>query len=337
MQTATRVKKAEDRIRELHTQAQDGEPTPAQPAEPAAPAQQANPTDPPDGGDPQKAKPDLKDLLTPVDTAPTGEDRGMDFRPQYEVLKGKYNKEVPQLMAENEFLKRRLEALEDDIKNLKAGQPASDPSGGKRLSHVRGELGDEIADELEGVLGAGSGDDSRIDSIEQSMASLQETLNQVNESIGRREAIEAQTAQEKFFANLDAAVPQWKTIYNSREFVDWSRETNPLSDSGMSYNETINRAFDRFNVTPIVRVFNEFLKSVGFEPATPGSLDEQIVPKSARGGGDQPTGEVRKWTPEKIEAFKRDVRRGKYTGPDGAAQVAKIAAEIQRELTQRSQ
>jgi len=276
------------------------------------------------GGEPAPAKPELK--LTPVDNPETTPDeappRSMDYRQQYESLKGKYNAEVPRLNAEVNLLK-------EQIKSQQSSKPAAPEAQPNRFSKVREELGDDLGDVLEGAFTeATAAMATETAGIKDSMATLQQTLNQY-------QARDQMSAQERFFADLDNpenGVTNWESVYNSKEFVEWARQVNPLSASGETYHETINKANDACKSAPIIRVFHEFFKSVGYSPAhQPGTLNEQIVP-AGRGGAGQPIGEVRQYTTAEIQQFQKDVARGKYRGPEGAKEVARITAEIQRSL-----
>lgn len=333
MLVTTRAKQQQDRIKELAAKANGdagADADPADAAPPADPPAQANPQEPP-SGDP--AKPELK--LTPIDPEKSGTDRSIDYRAKFMALEGKYKAEVPRLHTEIRGLKQDLEAANRQIEELKAGQASlsADPDASEPFTKLREELGEDLGGALESAVTASHASlNGEVATIKQSMETLTKTLEKYGENLDRQAAQSEQAAQVQFFEGLDKQVPLWEQIYHSQEFVEWAKGVNPLSESGSTYDETINRAFAGFNLSPIVNVFNAFLKSVGFEPTTP-NVNEQIVPASKGGGGDKPIGEVRRWTRQEIDRFQNDVRAGKYRGKD--EEVARITREIQKSLTAR--
>lgn len=245
-----------------------------------------------------------------------------NFEQKYRTLQGMYNADMTRLRTEKADLEARLVALE---KKAVAPTPAPTPAKQERKPTVlitdtdREEFGDAIEvmrkaaqEEMENRYS------DTISSLQETVRLLQSQINSdIAPSVKRVSAHQAQSAEDRFWADLDNRVPDWEAINASDAFQTWLLEVDRLS--GFSRQTFLEDAQGKGDVVRVAEFFNEWkAKTKPSNDPKPGSskqdLEKHISPGKSKAGG---TGHVQKdvvYTREDVRKFYRDVASGVYKG-----------------------
>lgn len=252
-----------------------------QPAAPAAPAPQVS-----------DAPPDLPEITfepaKPVETPPPDAQVPAQVDPKieskYKTLKGKYDAEVPRL-------RQQLEEQQAVINRLAAAavtpqQPAREPPkpltaeqrfsnlgvSSKEVEEYGPELLDLVARVAQGTI---------TPELRQMMAEQAE----IKKQLGAASQAVAQTSQEKVWAALDAALPNWREINSSDEFLAWLQEPDVFSGSPRI--ASLQGAFNSYDATRVVSIFRAY---VGKTPVPTPSRTTPVVDRGTLVAPGQPRG-----------------------------------------------
>lgn len=286
---------------------------PAQPAQEPAPAPAAASSEP--ASEPAS------------DPAPKRE----DWKQKYNVLKGKYDAEVPRLSAELRESRTAIAGLQEQVTNLNvtlaavkevqkeppapAPKPVLTPEEidnfGPDLIDVIERKAQEVADRM----------------IADRIGKVESSVKQVSENVASTQKSVAESARERLYTRLDDEVAGWETINKQPAFVDWLRVADDFS--GQPRGALLRAAFERNDADRVVKIFKSFqAENVGDEndpdpsaptgddpaptgddPAPAGSqqgLDELVAPGTPKTGSSdaqQESGKGRIWTQSDIRAF----------------------------------
>lgn len=234
-----------------------------------------------------------------------------DWKQRYLSLQGKYNAEVPRLHS----TVRELEAKVSDLtaRLEKANHENEDFEQLRELESVFGEEDPQVkvAQELQ----------KRINELEARLRTLDKNFSDASEIV-------AATAEDRFFAALDRMNPQWEKINNDPNLLIWLQEFDPLL--GATRKAVFDEAARRLDAQRVNAFFNEFAKLTAKPELKANSrpsdkLSAQVTP-SVAGGPTSAHGYGNTWTREAIDAFFKDVARGRYRGRDEERE------RIQREI-----
>jgi hypothetical protein len=239
---------------------------------------------------------------------------------KYRTLQGMYNAEVPKLHQQNKDLNGRVQQLEQLLASLSA-QPAKQQgqsvAAEKYLTETdMSEYGDSIdvmrrvsREELTPVA-------QRIAKIEKMLEQMQTHVVPKLETVAKQQAV---SSEQRFWADLTAAVPNWREVNDSKEFQSWLLEVDPLS--GHTRQAYLEQAQNALDVNRVAQFFNVWLGDTGKTSAAQSNrrtvsseLEKQVAPGRARGTGAQSKGEAKKYTAEDIRQFFKDSAGGKYKG-----------------------
>lgn len=186
------------------------------------------------------------------------------FEHKYNVLKGKYDKEVPRLHKETKRLRGILEdnqsifqSLTDEIKKLKNENESLQSSGAKIADEggaapVSDELnpeeyepyGDEIVKLVKAVKAQKGADTNRIKELEDEVKSLRQGTSK-NEV-------------EAYVDRLTDAVPEWEDINRDPDFIEWTNETY-IPYTNITVNAMLNEANRQLDHKQVIKIFRSFL------------------------------------------------------------------------------
>ena len=316
------------RADEIHRQIYGEQPA-AEAAPAPAPAAEAAPAPAPAAEAAPAPAPAAEAAPAPAPAAPAAPSDD-DFQTKYNVLKGKYNREVPSLQADLRRVTSELEAMRSVIASMEAtaaAAPAPAPaapvpgfstSGTSLITDADVEdFGEETIDMMRRAARA---------EAEQQSAGLLNRIAQLEsqlQGVGREVQ---QTAREKLFSALDARVPNWKDINRDETFLTWLQESDPYS--GVQRHALLMRAFEGNDAARVLRFFEGFLSEHAVlsepQPAPTSerqpqvSLETLVAPGRPRSGPTraQEGDGKRIWTPAEITAFYRDVQSKRYVGRD---------------------
>ena len=242
-----------------------------------------------------------------------------DLEHKYRTLQGMYSAEVPRLHAQNRELNNRVQQLEQLLATITSQantQPAAAPTKlltdkdveeyGESLDVMRRAAREEI-----------SSADARIAQLERTIMQLQGNLvPQVNNLTHRQ----AMSTEQQFWADLSAAVPNWKEVNDDQGFQSWLLEVDPLI--GISRQTILEDAQRNLESARVGKFFQSWLEISGQanvaqnnrRQTTASELERQVTPGKARNTGNPVGNQATNYTRDDINGFFRDVRDGKFKG-----------------------
>lgn len=254
--------------------------------------------------------PPKDEVETPVQETPKEEPPKQETPPQdssfehkYQVLQGKYNAEVPRLkrkldaaVDENRDLKQRLTNVESMLASMQAVQKPQTPEQPKLpdiTDDERAQFGDDLIDLIERVSKRAT-----LPEIEAHLKPLEGRVKQVDQSVASTSKSMAESQRRQVFADLEAAVPDWRTQNEDEAFLNWLDEVDPLS--GEQRGTLLTKAMNQFDSERVIRFFKSFRsenagevsqpapeaapgkKPVGQEPQA--KLDDFVAPGTPKTG-----------------------------------------------------
>jgi hypothetical protein len=161
-------------------------------------------------------------------------------------------------------------------------------------------------------------------SIEQQIAQLSGLAPTVRQVVQHQQM----SAEDRFFAALQQAVPDWEDINETAKFSDWLDEIDPIF--GISRRVSLNDARERLDLQRVVSLFKSFKgpeeKAVSdgqssAKAKAASQLEKQVVPGRGAAATSAPAQrQPRVWTGASVAQFYRDKREGKYKGKEAEAQ-----------------
>lgn len=252
----------------------------------------------------------------PVDTEgaqPTGEREESaeeDWEHKYKVIKGKYDKEVPRLHKEIKSLKRekndllrRISLLESVIAQMQSSQPQ------RASEHVQQAQEDD--EELELLK-------KEYPEVYKAVSKLlDKKLRTVEDNVKR---YSASVAEQAFYSQLDALVPQWRELNTDPDFLDWLQEDE--GDTGFTRHQLMLMAFDRRDANGVARWFRKYLNSLNSSNGSEPPAMRNISPQSRKTSADTKATSKRFFKESEVKEFYKLAALNKIS-PEEKARVEK--------------
>ena len=272
-----------------------------------------------------------------VDTAPQGDDGSVDYEHRFKVLQGKYNAETRTLRDQVRTTQERLDQTTNLFTSLSERQARETPAEpvppvlappAPLAKAELDEFGEDMLDAsarftLARVMPV-------LDSLRAEVATLRQQVTKAAATASDTASTMALSARERMFADLDTAVPTWRTVNTEDGFLNWLANEDGLS--GENRHALLTRAFERNETARVQRFFSAYLSesASGNEPATgraarPNQLNAPsvaspsalVAPGRGRAAPVQGAPVAMAWTPALIRSFYDDVRNGLFKGnPD---------------------
>lgn len=201
-------------------------------------------------------------FVPPAINDPSSQDDSA-YKTRYDVLKGKYDSEVPALQAQIRSLEMVTANMQTAIENqLKASadkSPARVESGIKPLNPENyEEYGTEIVTLAQSF-----------NAILEQNEKLASALNNkgggdFSDLAKRTERLETtfqQTNEEKYFDSLTNQVSDWRTINKSVQFDQWLNQIDPISMAARR--DILQYAANTLNAQQVVNIFKQFKNDSG--------------------------------------------------------------------------
>ena len=304
--------------------------------------QQLNAEDVPDAGETQEGAgtPGAVEGGTPVaaDTpssatpAPRSGDEGVSEETaaqKYRTLQGMYNAEVPRLHQQNRELQQRVQHMEQLLASLSAQTPAAptspQPAAEKLISDADVEAYGESLDVMRRVTR------EELGSVTQRLAQIEAMLRHVQADVVPQVHAVAQRqqvgAEQQFWADLAAGVPNFREINANEAFQTWLLEADPLTGiTRQTYLDDAQRSLDARRVANFFHTWSG-MNGQSVNRAAGSELERQVAPGRSRSAGMPAASDTAKvYTAQDIQKFFDDVRMGKYRGKD--AERARIERDI---------
>jgi len=207
-----------------------------------------------------------------------------------DVLQGKYNAEVPRMAGEIAELKELVKTSAETI-----------PEAAFITDQQREEFGEDFIEFARAVA------KEQIGTMENRLSQLEEenvTLKAKADSVGD---MAMQSQEDKYYSDLDAALPQWRELNNDQKFLNWLSEVDPFT--GQSRQELLGTAHKQLDASRVGSFFSAF-KEANPEPKKD-TLEDQVVP--SKKGSTQTESAKSTYTQTQIGEFYRDVALGRYS------------------------
>ena len=225
------------------------------------------------------------------------------YRARYDVLKGKYDSEIPALQTQIRSLELVManmqQAMENQSKAAAVESPARVESGIERLDPTNfEEYGGEI-------VGMAQGFNALLEQNEKLAALIQnQGGSQVTDLTKRTESLETtihKTVEDRYFDDLTNGLSDWRNINRSPAFDTWLDGIDPISMA--SRRDILQYAANQMNAQQVINIFKQFKldSGMGSTPApapapTPtiqnDHLSGQVMPSADLGNTNemQPSG-----------------------------------------------
>ena len=313
MSIPKQVQKQSEEVQELYKQI-NGETEEAQATAEAAPEEAVNDVAEPttsDSVEEQAPQSEPQEQTESGDQEPKQD----DWQQKYRSLQGMYNADVPRLNAENRDLSSRVSQLEGLLSTMQ--EPAQQtPVQSEKLitdDDVK-EYGDSIA-----VMRKAAREE-----VSQEIAQLKQQLGQLQGVLPQVQQVQAQqkkSGEQTFWSTINSEVPNWNDINNDPDFQSWLLAIDPLT--GISRQTYLEDAQKNLDASRVVNFFRTWEGESGKtntaqvdRTAQQSQLQKQVAPGRSRNNGVKASGQNRTYTPNDIQEFYADVRKGKYKGRD---------------------
>jgi hypothetical protein len=239
---------------------------------------------------------------------------------KYRTLQGMYNAEVPRLHAQNRELTNRVQQMEQLLATI-TSQTKTAPNDVTPTKLLTDKDVEEYGESLDVMRRAAreeiSSADARIAQLERTIMQLQGNLVPQVNNLTHRQAV---SAEQQFWTDLSAAVPNWNEINSNQDFQSWLLEVDPLT--GISRQTILEDAQRNLEVLRVSNFFKSWLDLSGQanvaqntrRNTTANELERQVTPGRSRNTGNPSGTTTKNYTRDDINEFFRNVRDGKYKG-----------------------
>jgi hypothetical protein len=238
---------------------------------------------------------------------------------KYKTLQGMYNAEVPRLHAEKRELTNRVQQLEQLIAAMNTG-PAQQQAPVQKLITEQDveDYGDSIEVMRKVFREEMSSKDAEINELRQLVRQMQGTVVPQVHQLSQNYAV---SKEQRFWADLQTAVPDWQDINGNAEFQSWLLEVDPLT--GIPRQTYLDDAQRNLDARRVANFFSAWRGMTGVPDARThreaqfaSELERQVAPGKGRSGGSRPQGEAKTYSADDIRKFFTDVQKGKYRGKE---------------------
>lgn len=245
------------------------------------------------------------------------DDEEETFEKRYRSLQGMYNAEVPRLHAEKRELNNRVQQLEQLIASMNAAPATPQEPAPKLITEQDLEdYGDSIDVMRKVFREEMSSKDAEINDLKKLVRQMQGTVVPQVHQLSQNYAV---SNEQRFWADLQTAVPDWQDINGSQEFQAWLLEVDPLT--GIPRQTYLDDAQRNMDVRRVVNFFTTWKGMTGGQDAriqresqSASELERQVAPGKGRSGGAKPQGEAKTYSSDDIKKFFSDVQKGRYKG-----------------------
>jgi hypothetical protein len=249
-------------------------------------------------------------------------DEELTYEQRWRSLQGMYNADTTRLRAENNQMNQRVSQLEQLISSLSAPQQGQ-PAQGTAARLITDKDTEEYGDSIDVMRRAAR---EELSEAYREIADLKRTVMQVQtnvvpkvESVVQRQAL---TAENTFWSELSAIVPDWREINANQGFHSWLLEVDPLS--GMNRQVYLDAAQGQLDAHRVGEFFRTWQSSNGnsaaqqTRTATATQLEKQIAPGRGRTTASASTAgnDAKAYSRVDIAKFFDDVRKGVYKGKE---------------------
>jgi hypothetical protein len=256
-----------------------------------------------------------------------------DWQTKYNVLRGKYDAEVPRLAELLRDEKAESAKLRARVEELLAAKPAAPPAEVEPETDVDiQKLSDKFGEDMIAMVRSMSAS-AAAKVGKETEARLAPSLKKIDDVTHASEKTAeelSKAAYQRFLDDLTLAVPEWRTVDVSTAFHDYLKLIDPRT--GRETQELLVEATKAHDVNRVAFFFKDFLgtpsKPEVIEDEDDGddgrpSLESQAAPKPSAGGKDLPE-QKKIWSKAEVAKFYSDVTKKRFTPED----TQRLSAEI---------
>jgi len=221
-----------------------------------------------------------------------------DWEKRYKGMQRTHDKTVSGLRDENEGLNTKVEELEALLEKANTAPAAQEPVFSEAEIE---EYGQDFLDMVSRI--AATKNDSPDSNVAKELNELKTKFDGIAEKQFR-------TVEDKFFDELDTAVPNWEDINEQDDFKNWLAEEMPLT--GQERQKFLENAHKRFDSKAVISFFNAWL-SVSGKGYMPDSI---TVPSEL---GNENPNDIGIITKRDIDIFYEELKLGKWKGREKEA------------------
>lgn len=274
---------------------------------PDAPVTDKQPAEP-------EQKPETERHSQGEDKTPTDEPQRSEayWEHRFNVINGKYAKEVPALQEKVRTLTQDLESANRQITELKSASDKPTNPGGLTdadMQKAKDEFGPDVVEFFERLASSGRGPDNSAE-----VAELKREIRELKQQ-------DRQKTEASFLTALNELVPDWETVNVDPKFHAFLAQYD--SQTGKQRQQTLTEKHQALDADGVAAVFDAFKKQ---QPKEPQSRipDDQVDPPTSR-STTAPEGK-RIWTGAEITAFYKDRAAGRYRNDPNEAK--RLEADI---------
>lgn len=244
-----------------------------------------------------------------------------DFVQKYKTLQGMYNAEVPRLHSQNRELQSRVQQMEQLLATISAQSNTAPPATTEAKTYVTES---DVADYGESIEVMRRVSREETSSVMQKMSQIESLLQQLQanvvpqvQNLAHRQAM---SAEQQFWSGLTDMVPTWRDVNNDADFQSWLLQVDPFT--GVTRQTILEDAQKNLDVRRVGNFFTTWLEITGQANAAQNTqrrssaseLEKQVAPGRSRGTSTPTGSNAKMYSPNDIQKFFDDVRKGKYKG-----------------------
>lgn len=215
---------------------------------------------------------------------------------RYQSLQGMFNKQQEELNA------LKAKPVEPAKPVITVEQNTSDPD----YELLVEEYGEPAAKAMKNMTG------KVLESAKKELETVREELKQTQETTGKLQQATALTAEERYFSELEKAVPDWKQINGGDgipqdpKFTELLTQTVPFQD--YTYNDLLQYHHSNGNVAKVAEIFKAVKREAAPAPVvTADPLEKMLEPERTGKGTAPPMSTTKKtFTKEEVQKFDND-------------------------------
>ncbi|MBK5942717.1 hypothetical protein [Halorhodospira halophila] len=236
------------------------------------------------------------------------------LRQAHDTLRGKYNSEVPRLQRELREATEERDRLREQLEQARSEQSGQDSKGNdsgisdERLEKIRQDFGEDFLEAVKLVAKQEIG------------PAQQDESSKVQEDVQRLEQRLQENDQQRFWRELSALCPQWETINQRQDWLQWLGEVDRLT--GQTRQQLLDSAHQSLDAARVAEIFNAFVEQVDGarrqqKQSRQEELQSQVAPGKSR--NPEPASSRPRYTVEDYTALQEEIRRGKWRGKEDEA------------------
>ena len=228
------------------------------------------------------------------------------WKHRFDVIQGKYNKEVTDLRGQ-------IAELSAQLTQVVSERVAAPATNAETVEDAIDELASEYGEEFTTAI------DKRVARI------VDAHLKELRKDFDGVRQTTAQTAQEKFEERLSSKVDNWRTLNTDEDFIGWLGNTEPYS--GLTLHQLLINAYQHKDIERVAKIFETY--NTLTKPTTTQTQEvaqntpDMLVEPTKRGSVSQNTVEHNSgkvYTEKQIDQFYTDLRNGKFRGKEDWAE-----------------